>query len=195
MIKSKLRKSHLARQRALSPVERDAMSTQIANNFFAGFDLTQVNLLHCFVPIEKFNEIDTSYIFHGIWKQFPQIQTVVPRVDFDRGEMDSVRYTAETELEQNRWNIHEPSHDESVEAELIDMVLTPGLAYDRSGHRIGYGKGFYDRFLDLCRPDCVKVGLSYFEPVGEIEDTHEGDVRLDHIVTPEHVLRAFNGSA
>ena len=185
MTKSELRKSYLSRQRTISSAERAEKSTQIADNFFAGVDLTQVNFLHCFVAIEKFNEIDTSAIFHGIWKQFPQIRTVVPRVDFETGELESVSYTADTELEQNRWSIHEPLHDEIVEAERIDMVLTPGLAYDRSGHRVGYGKGFYDRFLDRCRPDCVKVGLSYFEPIEVIQDAYEGDVRLDFVVTPE----------
>ena len=63
----------------------------------------------------------------------------------------------------------------------IDMVLVPGLCFDGDGHRVGYGKGFYDRFLKTCRPDCIKIGLSYFEPVESIDDVHEGDVRLDFV--------------
>lgn len=195
MTKSELRKSYLARQRELSPAERTEKSGRIAENLFANFDLAAIAVLHCFIPIERFNEVDTTFIFHGIWQQFPRVQTVVPRVEFETGEMESVRYTAETELEQNRWNIHEPSHDEIVKPGQIDMVLTPGLAYDRSGHRIGYGKGFYDRFLSQCRPDCLMIGLSYFEPVDEIGDTHEGDVRLDHIVTPKRILTVTRRAA
>lgn len=192
MTKSELRKSYLARQRGLSPAERTEKSGRIAENLFANFNLTSIAVLHCFIPIERFNEVDTTFIFHGLWGQFPRLQTVVPRVNFETGAMESVSYTAETELEQNRWSIHEPSHDEIVEPGLIDMVLTPGLAYDLTGHRIGYGKGFYDRFLSRCRPDCLKIGLSYFEPVDAIDDTHEGDVRLDHIVTPVRLLKVLN---
>ena len=65
------------------------------------------------------------------------------------------------------------------------MVLVPGVCFDRIAHRVGYGKGFYDRFLKKCRYDCIRVGLSYFAPVDEIEDLHEGDVRLDALVLAE----------
>ena len=68
---------------------------------------------------------------------------------------------------------------------LAALVLVPGVCFDQTGHRVGYGKGFYDRFLKTCRPGCLKVGLSYFEPVDPIDDVHDGDVRLDFIVTPE----------
>ena len=69
------------------------------------------------------------------------------------------------------------------------MVLVPLLACDRAGHRVGYGKGFYDRFLAACRPDCRKIGLSYFRPVEAIVDVYDGDVRLDRVITPDGVIQ------
>ena len=69
------------------------------------------------------------------------------------------------------------------------MVLVPLLCFDESGHRVGYGKGFYDRFLTKCRPDTQKVGLSYFPPVKEITDADSFDIRLDLCLTPEKVWR------
>ena len=92
---------------------------------------------------------------------------------------------ADTETDRNEWLIPEPVEGEIIAPAEIDMVLLPGLCYDRQGHRVGYGKGYYDRFLKTCRPDCVKVGLSYFEPIEEITDVHDGDVMLDFVVTPE----------
>ncbi len=188
MNKSELRKTCLARQRSLSSDERLVRSRQISDHFFDSFDLEKIAYLHCFIAIEKFNEIDTTLIFTRLWKDFLRVQTLVPRVVFGTGEMQNLRFTPDTELVKNVWDIHEPSHDAFVEPVKIDMVLVPGLCFDKQGHRVGYGKGFYDRFLSQCRPDCLKIGLSYFEPVEQIDDIHEGDVTLDHVITPEAIF-------
>ena len=188
MTKAELRSQNLARQRSLSPDERRGLSEKIAESFFSGIDLAPVSYLHLFIPIEKFNEVDTRPIVARLRREFPNVVTVVPRVDFEANEIISLRYGPDTQVVQNVWNIDEPTHDEFVETELIDMVLTPGLCFDRAGHRVGYGKGFYDRFLAKCRDDCVKVGLSYFEPVERITDAHDGDVAVDRIVTPGRIF-------
>lgn len=184
MTKSELRKVYQEKVMAISPTERDDASRRIAANLFAQFDLTIIRTLHCFLAIEKFNEVDTRQIIHCVWKNHPQVHIAVPRVDFDTGEMESVLYTADSEVQHNRWLIQEPLEGELVEASAIDIVIVPLVCADKSGHRVGYGKGFYDRFLKQVRPECVKVGLSYFEPVDAIDDVHEGDVRLDFVVTP-----------
>src|SRR5687767_13274195 len=158
MTKVQLRRTCLAKQRGLPPAERDIRSSKIADNFFQTFGLQRVSFLHCFISIEKFNEVDTTPIFLLVWSQFPQIVTVVPRVNFQTGEMDSVTYSLNSELAKNAWEIREPTGSELVRASMIDLVIVPGLAFDRDGHRVGYGKGFYDRFLSKCRPDCIKVG-------------------------------------
>jgi 5-formyltetrahydrofolate cyclo-ligase len=129
------------------------------------------------------------FIFERLWREYPPIQTVAPRADLATGEMLSLRFARETELVQNAWEIHEPAHHETVEADEIDMVVVPLTACDRAGHRVGYGKGFYDRFLASCRPDCVKIGLSYFLQVDAIDDVHDGDVRLDTVITPDGLMK------
>ena len=184
MLKSELRKIYLSRQRSLSPDERRDKSRRIAALFFQKFDLTKIKYLHCFLPIEKFNEIDTSYIFEKIWREFPHIETLVPRVNFQTDEMENLKYTPETEMLKNVWQIDEPAHDERIETGKIDAVLVPLLCFDERGFRIGYGKGFYDRFLKNCRADCLKIGLSYFAPVEKISDTNKFDIKLDHSITP-----------
>jgi 5-formyltetrahydrofolate cyclo-ligase len=62
--------------------------------------------------------------------------------------------------------------------------------FDRRGFRVGYGKGFYDKFLSECRADCLKIGLSYFEPIDEISDAQNFDVRLDCCITPKEIFTA-----
>jgi len=189
MTKAELRKIYLEKQAALSPAERNKKSEQIFERFFAEFDLSKICFLHCFLPIQRTNEIDTKPIFERIWRDFPNIQTLVPRVNFETNELENLRFTFETELVQNQWSIHEPSHNELVETGKIDLVLVPLLCFDRQGHRAGYGKGFYDRFLKNCREDCLKIGLSYFPPVGEISDAREFDVRLDFCITSERAWK------
>lgn len=194
MNKSELRKIFLAKQKSLSSGERIEKSRAISEQFFENFDLAKINFLHSFLPIEKFHEIDTNFIFQKIWKDFPRVKTLVPRVDFESFEMKNLLYDAETELLQNAWNIHEPLHDETIETEKIDAVLVPLLCFDVRGYRVGYGKGFYDRFLKNCRADCLKIGLSYFAPVEKIADADEFDVKLDFCATPFAVYRLKNSS-
>lgn len=190
MTKDELRKENLSRQGSMPAYERRAFSDQVADVFFSDIDLSRVHFLHLFIPIEKFNEIDTRPIVERVWRDYPNVVTVVPRVDFDANEITSLKYGPSTQVARNVWNIDEPTHDDFVETELIDMVLVPGVAFDKRGHRVGYGKGFYDRFLAKCREDCVKVGLSYFEPVDRIEDSHDGDIRVDFVVTPRGPYKA-----
>ena len=187
MTKAELRKIYLARQRTLSSEERRDRSRKIAELFFQTFDLSRTRVLHTFIPIEKFNEVDTRVVVDRIWRDHPRIQVVVPRVDFETNEITSVKFGPDIEVARNTWDIDEPTHDEFVMPEGIDIVLVPGVYFDREGHRVGYGKGFYDRFLRRCRPDCVKIGLSYLDTVEKIDDVHDGDVRLDFTITPDRI--------
>jgi 5-formyltetrahydrofolate cyclo-ligase len=188
MTKSELRKIYLARQKNLSAQKRAEKSGQIADSFFRNFDLRQIEFLHCFLPIEKFKEIDTRQIFEKVWRDFPRVETLAPRVNFQTDEIENLKFMPETNLVQNIWQIYEPAHDDLTGTEKIDLVLVPLLAFDKSGYRVGYGKGFYDRFLKNCRADCLKIGLSYFPPVAEIGDSQDYDVRLDFCVTPEEIF-------
>jgi 5-formyltetrahydrofolate cyclo-ligase len=187
MTKSELRNTFLAKRQILSPAKHEALSARIVSEFLNAHNLTSVNTLHCYIPIERFAEVDTRPIFQRLWSEYPQIVTVVPRVNHQTEEIESLRYGPDTELVESRWQIGEPSHDERVDPLEIDMVLVPLVCFDLDGHRVGYGRGYYDRFLRKTRSDCRKIGLSIFPPVDQIDDSHEGDVRLDRFITPEQV--------
>jgi 5-formyltetrahydrofolate cyclo-ligase len=192
MNKAELRKIYLSKQKNLSPEERIDKSRAIADRFFSFFDLSPFKNLHVFIAIERFNEIETSFIFQKIWREQPQIETLAPRVNFQTGEIENLKFSAETKFAVNSWQISEPAHDESLPAEKLDLVLLPLLCCDREGLRVGYGKGFYDKLLSRCRPDCVKIGLSYFSPIENISDANEYDVKLNYCVTPGNTYE-FSG--
>ena len=140
-----------------------------------------------FVPMEENNEIDTFHLTSYLRFGNPGIEIAYPRMDMDTLEMNAVVVTDDTNFIENEYQIFEPEWGEVVDPESIDLVLVPLLVCDRKGQRVGYGKGFYDRYLKQCRPDCIKAGLSYFEPVAGIEDASEFDVPLNHCITPQAI--------
>jgi len=188
MTKAELRKIYLAKQKNLLPQERKEKSKQIADSFFQNFDLHRVKFLHCFLPVEKFNEINTSFIFQKVWRKFPHIEALAPRVNFQTNKIENLKFVSETKLVKNAWEISEPAQDTLIKTERIDLVLIPLLCFDVRGFRVGYGKGFYDKFLRNCRADCKKIGLSYFAPVPQISDVRDFDVKIDFCVTPEKIV-------
>lgn len=190
MIKSELRKIYLAKQKSFFDAERNEKSRRIADRFFESFDLKIIRFLHIFLPIEKNQEIETSFVYNRVWLEFPEITTIVSRVNFQSMTLENLAFNSQTKLVKNRWHILEPTENELVEIEKIDMVLVPLLCFDERGFRVGYGKGFYDKFLSECRADCLKIGLSYFAPVEEISDAQYFDVKLDFVITPEEIYTA-----
>jgi 5-formyltetrahydrofolate cyclo-ligase len=189
MEKQILRKYYLNKRKTLSPTKIETKSQQICDIFFKEIDLKSVQYLHIFLPIKKQNEIDTFLIIRRLEEEYPAIKIVVSRSIFDTFEMQHF-VLEEAQLTENKWGILEPSGEgEEVEPEHIDLVIIPLLIFDKQGNRVGYGKGFYDRFLQKCRPDILKVGICLEQPVEEIEDLNEFDVKMDICVTPDVVWR------
>ena len=191
MTKSALRQQFLAQRRALSAADVTRRSSAIANLLFETFSFLPTSgtglILHTFLPIVRQNEVDTWPIIHRIWQRFPHIHVAVSVADTTTNRLSHYLLTPETPLIENRWGIPEPQPEShaAIRNEQIDVVLVPLLVFDRQGHRVGYGKGYYDRFLSECRPDCLKIGLSLFEPVERIADVEPTDVRLDISITSE----------
>jgi 5-formyltetrahydrofolate cyclo-ligase len=188
MTKSDLRKLYLERRRRLSAVEHADLSSKIAEHFFANFDLASALTVHCFISIKHTGEVETLDIFERLWSRFPHIITVAPRVNHQTDEIDALAFGRDTTLVENKWKIPEPADGEVIDPGEIDLVLVPLLCFDMRGYRIGYGKGFYDKFLTTCRSDCLKIGLSFFPPVERIDDVHDGDVPLDSCITPDGLI-------
>ncbi|RYF99725.1 MAG: 5-formyltetrahydrofolate cyclo-ligase, partial [Chitinophagaceae bacterium] len=94
-----------------------------------------------------------------------------------------------TKIKKNEYNIPEPIDGIEVPDSKIDVVFVPLLAFDKKGHRVGYGKGFYDRFLAKCKPDVIIIGVSFFEAEEEILDVNPTDFALQYCVTPTNIYR------
>ena len=183
--KSVLRKLYLARRKALSSEEVEAKSQQICDLFFQEIDLKKIKYLHIFLPIKKQNEINTFLTIRKLQEEYPKINIVVSRSNLDNFEMQHF-ILEEENLTENKWGILEPSSESGreVQPEQMDMIIIPLLCFDKQGNRVGYGKGFYDRFLQKCYPKALKVGFCLEEPIELIEDLNEFDVKMDVCITP-----------
>jgi 5-formyltetrahydrofolate cyclo-ligase len=153
---------------------------------FQKLDLPYLQDVLSFHPIEKHNEINTFIISGYLRFRYPGLRVSYPRSNLDKHTMEAV-FNEHEEFANNKYGIPEPVEGMVIPPEELDMVIIPMLGFDRAGHRVGYGKGFYDRYLASCREDCMKVGLCYFDPVDRLDDASEFDVPLDFCITPERI--------
>ena len=189
MHKKELRKIYLAKQASLSKSENRERSLHINKHFYEKFDLDDVRYLHLFLSIAEKSEINTSVIINDLWDDWINVKTVVPRVNFEKDVLEHLEFNSESVLKVSDWGITEPLGDEFIDEKKLDIVLVPMLCFDKKGFRVGYGKGFYDKFLSKCRPDCLKVGVSLFQPIEQIDNVEDYDIKLDYCITPEKVWK------
>ena len=182
MLKSDLRLHYTKLRKELSLQKIADYSLQLANNSLE-LPIWNFDYYHIFLPIRDKKEIDTSFLLSIL--QGRDKHVILPKMEGD--DLTHFLLTDNTILKTNQWNVPEPVEGISVESSKIEVVFVPLLAFDKHGNRVGYGKGFYDRFLKQCKKDVVKIGLSLFEAEEEIEDVFENDIPLDYCITPNKI--------
>ncbi|MEH1006344.1 5-formyltetrahydrofolate cyclo-ligase [Winogradskyella sp. ECml5-4] len=186
MKKPLLRKKYKELRQQLSNTEIDNFSLAIANQLLT-LDIWNKSFYHIFLTIAEQKEIDTDFILNILAGKDKHI--VISKSNFEDYSMSHVLLTDSTTIKKNSYNIPEPVDGIEIQSSQLEVVFIPLLAFDKLGHRIGYGKGFYDRFLADCKPDTLKIGLSFFEAEVETIEASEDDIKLDYCVTPEQVIQ------
>lgn len=181
-LKKELREEYLKKRDNLSELDIHRLNNDLLNEF-KKLTLKNIRFIHFFIPIKKFREPDTLPIIHWILKEHPEIEIVLSRCNLETNLMEHFIWDGRQELISNRWGIEEPHWGTKVLSQQLDAVIIPLLAFDKEGNRVGFGKGFYDRFLADCRADCKKIGLSFFDPIDKIDDIDAHDAKLDLCVT------------
>ncbi len=137
-------------------------------------------------------EIDTYAIFLQALNQGKLV--VLPRMvkhqsSKDAGVLSLHRVAGESELVAGKWGIREPLASCAVAPlDIVDLLLVPGVAFDRRGHRLGYGKGYYDRLLPARRPEALLVALAFDCQLVEEVPVSGHDVSIDLLITPSQQL-------
>ncbi|WP_339919143.1 5-formyltetrahydrofolate cyclo-ligase [uncultured Flavobacterium sp.] len=183
MQKKELRSKYKALRSQLSENDIETMSMAIANQLLA-LPIWEKTYFHIFLPITEQKEVDTELILHLLSGKDKEI--LISKADFETRKMTHFLLTDNTKIKKNEYNIPEPVDGIEVPSNKIEVVFIPLLAYDKQGHRVGYGKGFYDRFLRECTPETIKIGLSFFEAEDSIKDIHDDDIRMNYCINPKN---------
>lgn len=189
MDKKQLRTYYKKLRNLLTSEEKEQKSLAIANRLLL-LNIWDKTYFHLFLTIDELNEINTEYILQILMGKDKEI--VISKTIFEERKMVHFLLTENTKIKKNEFNIPEPLDGIEVPSNKIDVVFVPLLAFDKKGNRIGYGKGFYDNFLNECKTDVLKIGLSFFGAEERINEVFETDIPLDFCVTPNEIYNFYN---
>ncbi|MEX0994812.1 MAG: 5-formyltetrahydrofolate cyclo-ligase [Balneolaceae bacterium] len=183
--KKKIRNRYLRYRSSLPQKDVDRKSNAVLNQLKSFDILGDASFIHCYLSIAERGEINTFTLIEWLIEQRKKV--AVPKSDFETKEMKNFLLTDLNSLVENSLGIPEPAGGVEIPNEKIDVVLVPMVAADPDKNRLGYGEGFYDRFLT--KTPAVKVGLVYEECL--MDDSlpvEEFDVPMDYLVTEKRIL-------
>jgi len=186
MIKNTVRKEFLQRRMNLPDNEWQQKTALIASNF-RKLTLPPVNYLLSYHPLINRHEFDVAVCEEMLKEQNLMMRVGWPKIHVDLPDMEAVLVEKDGLFIKNKFNILEPIGGAVIPPQQIDLIFVPLLGFDERGFRVGYGKGYYDRYLAQCRPEALKIGFSFFEAVEYIEDIDEFDVPLNFCITPHRI--------
>lgn len=182
MNKAALRKLYKQKRKDLSIFEFEKLQENIFQQVFE-LDFSSINTVHIFLTIERFREVNTNPIIDFLLLNNKLI--VVSVSNFSTNSLEHFLFDRSTKLKVSSYGIPEPVNGVAIDPKKIDLVFVPLLISDEKNYRVGYGKGFYDRFLAECRNDVKTIGLNFFKPIKEITDLNMYDVALDNVIFPK----------
>lgn len=186
MTKKELRKIYKEKRSQLTPAELSRFDDLLLIRF-QQVPTGDASVFLSYQPIEEKFEVNTHLMVDYLRFRIPGLRLAYPVIDPFTNTFQAIETDDDAEFQLNHYGITEPLNGEVMEPGLIDVAFIPLLAFDQKGYRVGYGKGFYDRFLNLCRPDMLKIGFSWFDAVPAIDDINEYDVPLNICITPNQL--------
>jgi 5-formyltetrahydrofolate cyclo-ligase len=185
MDKAELRRQLRDLLRGLSPDRKGHKSRQACQRLASCRPFEQASVVMMFLSMP--DEIDTTEAISLAWQR--GMTVVVPRVDWGLHAMTPVALESlDMDVLVSRQGLRNPAAGRPVDPERIDLVVTPGLGFDRQGHRLGRGAGFYDRFLSKQDLRATRCGFCFCEQVVESIPVTEADLPVDWLVTDEQAL-------
>lgn len=181
MTKAEARIKYKNLRKNLSKETVDDLSIEIANQLLK-LNIWDYSFYHIFLSIETLNEVNTDFVLNILSGKDKNI--VISKSNFETNTLQNYLLTDGTKIKLNKYNIPEPIDGIAIDNSKIEAVFVPLLAFDKKGNRVGYGRGFYDKFLINCKPNTLKIGLSFFETETEIININVQDTPLDFCVTP-----------
>jgi 5,10-methenyltetrahydrofolate synthetase len=190
-----LRKEILEKRNNLDLFKKEKMDKEILNKFYETQYYKAADKI--FIYISYASEINTIEIINKALEDNKKIY--VPRTEFKTRHMDAVEITSLNNLEESTYGILEPSKDAPhIDPNELDLIVVPGVAFDRNGGRMGYGAGFYDRYFKKIKKENIKkiakLALAYELQIHDEVPMNAQDVPVDYIITENEFIYASDGT-
>ncbi|CAL2093902.1 5-formyltetrahydrofolate cyclo-ligase [Tenacibaculum sp. 190524A02b] len=182
MTKKELRKLYKQKRTNLASEEIKQLEENIYHQI-QDLNLTGIQNIHLFLPIVRQKEINTYPIINFLQQKGKTV--IISKSDFSNNTLTHYILDKKTQLKENEYGIPEPINATEIAVTNIDMVFVPLLISDKNNYRVGYGKGFYDRFLSECKKNVKTLGINFFKPIGKISDLNKYDIPLNHVIYPQ----------
>lgn len=184
MNKQELREAYKQKRKELTFEEAGRMSALIVAHILDFLnEHPEWKHVHIYLPIQKNKEVDTFPLYESLNEKGYTLYTSLVSGE----KLLTLDISGGVKIVEDDLGIPLPTEQKVVSPKEIQLVIVPLLAVDRQGHRLGYGKGYYDRFFEELDDRVYKLGLSFFAPVDSIAaEAH--DVALDACVFPEGVV-------
>lgn len=184
--KSELRKIYRKKREILSMQDMHVLLASMVD-YFREVPIVAHGLTMSYNPMVSKKEVDPDVFEQVHAEENGASRFCLPSANFASGEMTAFMDDDELEWENPGFGLSQPYSGNRVDPLSIDIVFVPLLAFDEQGFRLGYGKGFYDRFLKTCRPDVQKIGFCWFEAETSLPEIGAHDVPLNYCVTPQRL--------
>ena len=186
MNKKYLRNHFKKKRQEFSAKELESISKQVRLQLTNHFEFKN-KLVNLFLPIDRFNEIDLSLLIDDIQELGGKV--CLNKSDFKSNSITPHLYSELSHIQTNVYGIPEPIECSEIPLNHIDFVIVPLLTFDQNGHRVGYGKGFYDGFLASFDSNTLFIGVCHFDEPSNIADLSKHDVPLHYIITPKKIYK------
>ncbi len=180
--KKNMREKIIGMRDALTPAEINRWSEDIAGRLYSDYRFKKAQTIFIFASFGT--EVDTHRIIEKLLSLGKSV--CIPRI-VKKHTMAAVKIESLEELRPNKMGILEPVNGEEIAPEEIDLIVVPGVAFDRRGYRIGYGGGFYDLFMSRA-PGVDKIALAYDIQIIDRVENEEWDIRIDTLITPSQTM-------
>lgn len=184
--KKQMRETVLARRDAMLPTTRATASHAIIEKVCALPNYQKANVVLIYMGFGS--EIETQTLCERILADAKV--AVLPRVD--RTSQSLILHVVRnmSELATSKWGIREPRSDApSMPINAIEFMLMPGVAFDRSGNRLGYGRGYYDQLLSTASPALARVAAGFSCQIVDAVPAGPNDQKIDMIITENEIIK------
>ncbi len=188
MLKEDIRKVYKQKRRKLAAAEKDKLEDLMLIQF-QQLDIFSNFSIMTYAPIAVQNEYNPYLAEKYFLFKKGKVTFIYPKIHKSSNQMVGYITGEDTVFVENEYGIYEPEGlCIPIKPMDVQVMFVPLIAFDTNGHRIGYGKGYYDRFITQCDPELIIIGFSFFEPV-QIDDINKYDQKMNYCITPTKVYK------